>query len=197
MTESESQQVRAARWKFVALTALFLAPVIIATTWYFLADYARPAADPAGTLIEPVEPLEPFRAQRLDGLAVDQAVVEGQWTLIHVVDSPCFGDCRERLHYTRQIRDALGHERDRVERLAVVPNQVDAVGVAALLPSHPDLGVLIGVDGLVRQLPAEREPATVFLVDPLGNLMMRFDGDVEPAEILDDLDQLLSVSRIG
>jgi len=37
----------------------------------------------------------------------------------------------------------------------------------------------------------------IYLVDPLGNLMMRFPPDLEPKSLLKDLKHLLKVSRIG
>ncbi len=197
MDEPDNDPVRSARWKFLALMTLFLAPVVIATAWYFLADYVTPAADPAGELIVPAMPLEAFQGERLDGSEADEESLKGRWTLIHVIDTPCAPSCRERIYYTRQIRQALGHERLRVQRLAVVADRANVVGMTSLLPEHPDLAVLVEAQGLIDQLPDDRGPATVLLVDPLGNLMMRFDAGVEPAEILDDLDQLLSVSRIG
>lgn len=188
---------RASRLKFLALAMLFVAPVLVATGWYLLSDLVRPATDSHGTLLEPVRPLDDFQAQTLGAGEYDLAALRGDWTLIHVVDGECSTACRERIHYTRQIRDALGHDRIRVRRLVVVPAEVGAIQLASLLPEHPDLLLAHSERGLLTQFPQDRSAETVFLVDPLGNLMMRFDEDIEPGGILNDLKQLLRISRIG
>lgn len=188
---------RSSRIKFLALVILFVGPVLVATGWYMMADLVQPETDSHGTLIDPARPLEDFQAQTLGERGYDLGALRGNWTLVHIVDGECGTDCRERIHYTRQIRDALGHDRIRVRRVVVVPAEVGAIQLASLLPEHPDLLLLHSERGLASQFPADREAATVFLVDPLGNLMMQFDEEVEPSGILGDLKKLLRVSRIG
>ncbi len=188
---------RTSRIKFLALVTLFVAPVLVATGWYMMSDIVRPTTDSHGTLMDPAQPLDDFRARTLGEGDYDLGELRGNWTLVHIVDGQCGQECRERIHYTRQIRDALGHDRIRVRRLVVVPEEVGAIQLASLLPEHPDLLLVHSERELVAQFPRDREVATVFLVDPLGNLMMQFDEDVEPAGILGDLKQLLRVSRIG
>jgi hypothetical protein len=195
--EPHSRATWSSRWKFVALVMLFVGPVMLAVGLYFMADVFQPATDSHGDLVEPAQPLEPFSARTITGADYDLAALRGHWTLVHVIDADCGAECRERIHYTRQVRDALGHERIRVRRLALVPADGAGLELAALLPEHPDLTVIHSGGGLETQLPENRADGTVFLVDPLGNLMMRFDANVEPAGILDDLKQLLRVSRIG
>jgi len=196
-TQSQDRATRVSRWKFLALVMLFAGPVLLATAWYFMADRFRPVTDSYGELIEPAQPIEPFVARTIAAGDYDLDALRGHWTLVHVIDDRCGEACRERIHYTRQIRDALGHDRIRVRRLAIVPAEGAGLQLATLLPEHPDLTVLHAGGGLVTQLPEQRGDETVFLIDPLGNLMMRFDEDVEPAGILGDLKQLLRVSRIG
>jgi hypothetical protein len=72
-------------------------------------------------------------------------------------------------------------------------------GLGPLLAEHPDLRVLTRAEGapLRGQLPAGVDARTVLLIDPLGNLMMRFDPDVEPDGILEDLEKLLKLSQVG
>jgi len=196
MTEPSN---RAGRRKLLALVALFVVPLLAAGVWYALVDWVRPQASAHGTLIEPARPLDEFAVATLADAdsRYDLDDLRGHWTLVHIIDARCAAACRERIHYTRQIRDALGHDRVRVRRLAIVPPAATGPGLAGLLPEHPDLIVVRGEAALIEQLPADRSPVSVFLVDPLGNLMMRFDGDVEPRGIRHDLERLLRISRIG
>jgi len=72
-------------------------------------------------------------------------------------------------------------------------------GLERILAEHPQLEVVPAGPGdpLRGQLPAELAEGTVLLVDPLGNLMMRFGPEVEPKGILEDLEKLLKLSRVG
>lgn len=200
MNERPSNVVIRGRWKFIAVVALFAGPVLLAVGWYSLAPQTAPAAAAHGTLIDPARPLEPFelatpgsdRGYRLEDL-------RGKWTLVHVISEPCGTDCRERLYFTRQIHTALGKDQGRVQRLALASQGMDTAGLDEVLEQHPRLSVLAAAPGdpLRRQLPADVGAETVLLIDPLGNLMLRFDADVEPDGILEDLEKLLKLSRIG
>lgn len=199
MSEHESKTVRVSRWKFLALLTIFAGPLIVATGWYYLADRLAPVTRAHGTLIEPARPLDAFHAPAVGGDEYDLDSLRGRWTIVHVLDDPCGDVCRARIHATRQIREALGHERLRVRRVAVVPDNgaETAIGVTGLLPAHPGLVILHSAQGLAGQLPSERSAATVFLIDPHGNLMMRFDAGVEAGDIHQDLEKLLRISQIG
>lgn len=197
MTDPTHRAPRRGRLKFLALVALFTAPVLVAGGWYFMADIVRPASGSHGTLLDPVRPLSEFRVATLGDDDYDLEALRGHWTLVHVIDGHCGDSCRQRIHYTRQIRDALGHDRVRVRRLAIVADSAATIGLAGLLPEHPDLTVVRAEPDLAEQFPPARGSTTVFLVDPLGNLVMRFDADVDAQGIRKDLERLLRVSRIG
>jgi len=194
---NESRQRRQSRIKFALLLAIFLLPLLIAVLWYNFGARFTPAADTHGELFEPAQPLQPFQAKRVAGGDYDLDALRGRWTLLHVIDARCTAECRERIYFTRQIHTALGHERLRVQRVAALPDDTVAVDLSALLPRHPDLTVITEADNLLAQLPEQRTASTVFLLDPIGNLVLRFDRDVAPEGIRDDLEQLLRLSQIG
>lgn len=198
MSADEGEAARTGRVQLLALVAVFVLPVAIAAGWYFAAPGLAPSPSVHGTLIEPARPLQPFSVDRADAGPYGLDTLRGHWTLVHRHEGACDEACRQRLYYTRQIRDALGEDRIRVERLVIAPGGRGAPGLADILGEHPRLTVLPAerAAGLTRQLPGA--PAgTVFLVDPLGNLMLRFGPDVEPDHILDDLEHVLKLSRIG
>lgn len=189
------------RWKFIAIMALFAAPLLLAWVWYTLAPGTAPSAAAHGSLIEPARPLEPFELARPDPRqeAYTLEDLRGRWTLVQVVDEHCDASCRERLYYTRQVHTALGRDQGRVQRLLLASRGTDTPGLTGILDEHPRLTVLAAGtdDPLPRQLPEEVDAGTVLLIDPLGNLMLRFGPDVEPDGILEDLEKLLKLSRIG
>ncbi len=188
----------AGRRQFLLIVAVFVVPLLVASAWYVSAPRLAPTAPANGTLITPARPLEPFTVGRSDAEAYELADLRGHWTLVLPLGARCGEDCRQRLYDTRQIHDALGEDRIRMRRLAFAPDGRRTEGLAGVIEEHPRLTVLEQpADGeLARQFP-EAEDGTAFLIDPHGNLMMRFDADVAADGILDDLEHLLKVSRIG
>ncbi len=196
---NEPNNRRAGQWILIGLFALFFAPLLIAVGWYALAPGYAPPASPNGQLIDPPQPLEPFSVRATGGKTLDLDGLRGRWHLIHVVGDRCDPACRERLYQTRQVRDALGDDRLRVVRLAIAAGGGGAPGLAAVRDQHPRLRIVDAAraDGLLRQLPEQGSGPSVLLVDPLGNLMMRFPPGLAPNAMLDDLEKLLKLSRIG
>jgi cytochrome oxidase Cu insertion factor (SCO1/SenC/PrrC family) len=200
MQAEDDRPARSGRIKLLALIAVFALPLAGAVAWYFAAPALAPEPAVHGALIDPARPLQPFSAPRAgQGSAYTLDDLRGRWTLVHVIAQSCDERCRERLYYTRQIREALGEDRIRVQRLVLAPRGADTQGLSALLPEHARLVVVESPadSGLRAQLPADPASGTVFVVDPLGNLMLRFGPQVDPSDILDDIEHLLELSRIG
>lgn len=201
MNHSTSSQDRRGRWQFLLILALFVVPLLSAVAWYALAPGVAPAPAVHGTLIHPAQPLEAFEidppAEGDEAFTLDD--LRGRWTLLHVIDGDCDAACGERLYYTRQIRTALGRDRQRVQRVALAASGARTTGLAPLLSQHPQLRVVdaAGNNALRRQLPADLDAATVLLIDPLGNLMLRFGPQVRPDGVLEDLEKLLKLSQVG
>ena len=189
---------RAGRWTLVALFALFFGPLALAAVWYALAPQLAPAPQVHGTLVEPVQPLEPFSVPLADGEAFTLERLRGRWHLVQFVGPVCESACRRRLHDLRQVHDALGEDRLRLRRIAVTAPDGPSADLETVLGQYPNLRVLArDAEPFSSQFPSPRDSATVFLVDPLGNLMLRFGADVPPEAMLDDLEKLLKLSRIG
>ena len=200
MTDSSATGAKPGRWALLGVAALFLVPLLGAVAWYLLAPQTAPGAAAHGTLIDPAQPLEPFELPRPGSdRTYSLAGLRGKWTLVHVAGAGCAEACRERLYYTRQIHVALHQDQDRVQRWLLVNGGRTTPGLEQILAEHPRLEVVPAAPGdpLRGQLPADLAEGTVLLVDPLGNLMMRFDPAVEPKGILEDLERLLKLSRVG
>jgi cytochrome oxidase Cu insertion factor (SCO1/SenC/PrrC family) len=116
----------------------------------------------------------------------------------------CNAECENLLYQIRQVRTALGKETERLQRiylLAEVPR--DPARLEALHSLHPDLLLaVLASPETVAQFP-DADAATLwsgqqlYVVDPLGNLMMRYGATQEPKDILTDLKRLLRLSHIG
>lgn len=199
MTPVSDDDAGPGRRTLLVLAALFVVPLLAAAAWYFAAPRLAPAPSVHGTLIEPARPLEPFAAPVNGGGRYTLEDLRGHWTLVHVLGADCDAVCRGRLHDTRQVRAALGEDRLRVARVATAARGRETPGLADVLDAHPRLTVLrAAADGpLAGQMPAGANSGTVFVVDPLGNLMLRFGPGVAADGMLDDLERLLRLSRIG
>jgi hypothetical protein len=147
---------------------------------------AREAADPRrvfGELIDPQRPLPDLPATRLDGTPDNLLKQRGQWLLVSVAGGACDAVCQQHLYLQRQVREGLGREKDRLDRVWLV-NDTAAVP-QSLLPALKDATVLrVDAGALSRWLVAgqgRRLDEHLYLVDPLGNWMMRFPPALDNA----------------
>jgi hypothetical protein len=189
---------RSARRKLLAIAALFFVPVIIAFAMYY-GGFGMPSGSSSkGQLIDPPRPLTVSGLRAVDGSDA-AAVFNGKWSLIYIGDGRCDDACRAALVYGRQSRLSLNEKMTRVQRVFLVTGNCcdrqyldqEQPGLITLDASAPQAAAFLA------QFPAERAE-TLFIVDPLGNLMMRHDARVLTSkDLLSDLRKLLKLSHIG
>lgn len=182
------------RGKLLFLIGVFAVPVLMAYLAYF---GLRPTAHSNYGDLLPVTPLQHTAGVSADGEAFDLAGLRGKWLMVHVGPSGCDASCGQQLYLMRQTRIAQGKEQARIERLWVV---TDAGAVApALLREHRGLHVWRpSSPAFVAQFPAPgARTEHIYLVDPLGNLMLRFPSQPAPKKVMKDLKLLLKASQIG
>jgi hypothetical protein len=187
--EQTRKRNRRTLWLLLAVCA---APVIASYIAYY---FWRPASHVNyGTLLEP-HPLPDAQLVALDGKAFRLSDMKGEWVLITSASPDCNTTCRERLVYMRQVRLAQGKESERIERVWIVTD--DQPPSAELLAQHPGLHVVHDPRKTVlAALPITGRGAEhIYVVDPLGNLMMRFPADPDPRRMLKDMSRLLRHSK--
>lgn len=182
------------RSRFLLLVGLFVVPVVAAYLTYF---GWRPAGHSNYGELITVVPLQHGAGKQYDGSPLDLGALRGKWVMVHVGPSNCDAACVRQLYLMRQIRIAQGKEQARIERLWVLTDA--GVIDPALLHEHPGLHVWRPAEAaFVEQFPAEQgREGHIYLVDPLGNLMLRFPEQPEPKRIMKDLKLLLKASQIG
>ncbi len=192
---------RRSRWLVTGLALLFLGPLAIAWTMYLTGRLEVSATTNEGTLVSPPRPLPTGAHELASGEHTADDFPAGAWTLFVVADADCDDPCRQQLYLTRQTRTALGKDQDRVRRVLVVGGTApDADWLAAehpqllVVPASGNSGAALAT-ALGQGGPAA--PGTVYLADPLGNLMMRYEPGGHDRRILEDLKRLLKLSRIG
>ena len=151
-----------------------------------------------GELIEPQRPMHAFAAQDLDGRAVDLRALRGCWVMVTVASDACDAQCLAQLYLMRQVRTSMGKDRVRVERVLILTGaaQIDAAtradydGTTIVRAQPADVQAWIGA-------PVPAMLGATYLIDPLGNLMLRWPVQAQPAKVRKDLSRLLWASSIG
>ena len=184
----------------IGLALLFFAPLGLSFYLYY-GQIWRPAGRVnTGTLIEPARPLPGLVLPLELGGATDPQFLKGKWTILYAQQGSCDAACRRHLYDTRQVRTAMDRDMDRVQRVFI--GDADCCDMQALHEAHPDLIAIRASpadDPLLALLPrgAGSQPERVYLIDPLGNLMMFYAADANPKGMLEDLKRLLGLSHIG
>jgi len=189
---------RRGRQVFLLIGALFLLPVFVASMLYYGKLWRPAGSSSKGDLIDPARPLAVAGLRHTDGSAAGAEVFQDKWSLIYIGDGACDPDCRTALVFARQSRLALNNEMTRVQRIFLATGHCCAndyfareqPGLVALDASAPE------AQGLLAQFPDDHA-RSLYIVDPLGNLMMRHDGEHTSKDLLTDLKKLLKLSHIG
>jgi len=136
-----------------------------------------------GTFVNPPADMAGLQITDADGALVASGET---WWLWVVRSEPCDAACSEVLHQLRQLHVLLHRDADRVRRALVTPAPVEHGELAA---AYPDL---VFLTGQVEQLPPG-----IYIVDPMGNLVLQYPLDAAGKPVLEDLKRLLKVSQIG
>jgi len=181
------------------LAALFGLPLVIAFFTYYGTGWRPVGRVNHGVLITPARPLPPISLPRLSLAAAHGTPFRGQWTLVYVGNGACDSACRQALYVMRQTRLGLNNDMTRLQRLFLASGDCSACEWLARV--DPGLEVLDagGAAGtaLLREFPSPGREHSLFVVDPLGNLMMSYDVLGDPHGLLEDLKKLLKLSHIG
>ena len=177
------------RRTLLLLLALFFAPLVVAFALYYGIGWRPSSLSIHGELISPMRAM-PEGAQKL----------RGEWLLVYVGDGGCDEDCRTALVFARQTRLSLSKDMTRLGRVLLATD--NCCDVPYLKEEHDGIKVFDVSSPeekaeLLAVLPEVDLRHTLFVVDPLGNMVMRYDVRKEPAGLLDDLRKLLKLSHIG
>lgn len=186
------------RLKMLLVLLVCAAPVIASYFTYFV---IRPEG--RTNYSELIEPLRLLPADLplddLEGRRVLPAALKGQWLLVVVAGGNCNNECEKNLWLQRQLRESLGRDKDRLDKLWLVPDGVPArAEVATAVLAAGASNVLSVPRPALSQwlIPAEGQHLEdhLYIVDPLGNWMMRVPPHADAAKLKRDLDKLLRAS---
>ena len=201
---------RRQRRLLIGLALMFFGPLGVSFYLYYGHGSWHPGGRVnAGDLIVPARPLPPLALPLQSSGETDSEFLRRKWTLLYVQQGPCAERCRTSLHETRQVRLALDRDMDRVQRVFIADG--DCCDFQFLHEQHPDL-IAVRMNPAAAPLLAllprrgtgdesasggEADARRIYLIDPLGNLMMFYAPDAKPKGMLEDMKRLLRLSHIG
>ncbi len=182
------------RWNMLLVFLVCAAPVVAS---YFTYYVVRPEGRRNfGELIEPQRPLPDLASTSLAGQPGNLRALKGQWLLLSVSSGACNGLCESHLYLQRQLRESLGKNKQRLDWIWLVTDELAVSD--KLLPALKEATVLRVAPGALADwlapAPDHQLVEHLYLVDPLGNWMMRFPANLDvagAAKAKRDLERLL------
>jgi cytochrome oxidase Cu insertion factor (SCO1/SenC/PrrC family) len=206
---------RPRRGVLLLLALVFFAPLLLAFVLYYGSSWRPIGRTNHGALIEPartlplavlpqVAPVPAATAATVGNAAASDPpaaadVLTGKWSLVYLGRGDCDAECRNTLYFMRQTHLGLANLIPRVQRVFLVTGECcDRDYLAQQQPNLITLNAEVAAGApLLAQFPPERRASTIFVVDPRGNLMMRYDAHDDPKGLRNDLKKLLALSHIG
>ena len=182
-----------ARVQMLLIASVFFGPLAVATWMYYGGGLQPQGRTNHGSLLQPIINIAlELPESRING------EIDGHWVLIYSNDGECAKACKESLYAIRQSRKMLGREMDRLKRVFL--HGESSPDTVFLADEHAGLITLRDsrlFTLLNNKRPAELSAGGYFLVDPLGNLVMYFEPEIDPGKMVEDIKRLLKLSRIG
>jgi len=177
------------RWTLYAVFGVTAVPLMIAMLMYFNLWGVPDGRTNFGELLLPPAQLEQTQLVDDKGVPWSQEEADKRWLVVYLTDQGCDQACKEATHLLRQINVAVGKEAHRITRLLVSQQG----GFSEQLKT--DYPALIQLTSKSSEL--FKAGQGVYLVDPLGNIMMYYSANFVGKELLKDLKKLLRTSNIG
>jgi cytochrome oxidase Cu insertion factor (SCO1/SenC/PrrC family) len=208
---ARARPARPRRGVLLLLALVFFAPLLLAFALYYGSSWRPIGHTNHGALIQPARELPPTALPQVGPAAAATAaatgsdplaaadVLTGKWSLVYVGRGDCDAECRNTLYFMRQTHLGLANLIPRVQRVFLVTaGCCDRDYLAREQPNLITLNAEVAAGAaLLAQFPPERRASTIFVVDPRGNLMMRYDAHDDPKGLREDLKKLLALSHIG
>jgi hypothetical protein len=183
---------RGARRTITLLALVCTAPVVASyIAYYWLHPNARVNY---GALV--AKPAPQISGIARDGMPWRLDALHGRWVFLVVSDKACDASCERALYATRQARTIQGREQERIVRVLLQPASA-APPDNALLAQHPGLEAVRSDPAQWGLLPGNGADLSIYLVDPLGNVVLAYPADPDIKRLAKDLERLLKASRIG
>jgi cytochrome oxidase Cu insertion factor (SCO1/SenC/PrrC family) len=196
----DNAAVRSSRRRLLWLALMFFGPLAISFLLYY-GDVWRPEGGTnKGSLVEPPRPLPAIALTLPSGEQSSPEILHSRWSWVYIGNGKCDDRCRTALADIRQARLLLVEKAERVQRVFLATS--DCCDMEYFGREHPGLIVArLGNTELAGLFQLDATPlessGRIYLVDPLGNLMMSYAPDAPSMGLLEDIKKLLKLSHIG
>lgn len=186
------------RWMLLLVLLVCAAPLIASYFTYYVVKPEK--RNNYGTLIDQrAHPVPAMATTTLDGRSTPLQQFKGKWVMLMTGSGSCSEECRKQLFAMRQLRLMQGKEMDRIERVWLI---TDREPLDTLIIREFDGTHMLRADAAIVKtwLPADAGTTSdqhIYLIDPLGHLMMRFPANPEPRKVYKDIYKLLKASAVG
>ena len=188
---------------FITALLIFLTPIIVitvSTVWYYSGygpeekvNYGRLLSDPidVGTLDLELD---------YQNLNVDS--MERKWMLVHFINDACLESCADLIYVARQVNVLLARQQTRVKRYIAAPIEVKPK-LENFFTTYQDLNFIEVKDQSTTIQEFKKNgidpfaQPNMFVIDPIGNIILHYSGEVDGKKLLADLKKLLGASKIG
>jgi hypothetical protein len=175
------------RWQLIMILLVVIGPMVLATGMYKLQFWVPESRSYHGELIGNGE-------SRADlGVQTD----EQRWQMLVTAPQDCTADCQQLVYLARQIQIALGRDASRASHALAAAQPLEATYDAKLKREYPQLQRYPLDLAAYNREAKGNGAAQLWIVDPHGNLVLRYDATVKGKDLLNDLVQLLKLSNIG
>lgn len=205
MTEPASASAPNRRPFFLVLL-LFFAPLLVAFALYYGSSWRPTGTTNKGELISPAIALPEADLPTVQGGATGSTFLRKVWTLVYVAENTCATECQQALGAMRNVRQLIGKDMNRTAAALLIAGPSAACCEQGFTNAYTDItlartDVSAGTALLAAFPSQEATPAAqagrIYIVDPLGNLMMSYRAGTDPRSIYQDLKKLLKLSHIG
>jgi len=187
---------------FWILVIVFILPYVAAMTYYLAGDRLPDVqTSNRGELVVPVQSLGSLEFDLLQGDTASINDYEGKWLVLSIAGSVCGDSCLHNLYMMRQVRKALAKDRFRVSRAMLFSGATESL--QGVISDYEGTDVWLGpqesISNLIAIVDTENQgvDGRLYIIDPLGNVMMRYKPDTDPKDLLKDLQRLMKVSKAG
>ncbi len=187
------------RIKFLLIVLVFLIPFIIA--FMIMDDYAEDKewdTTNYGKLLNPILNIDNIDLETLDNTITNTSHFNGKWNLIYSLKKKCDKACLANIYLLRQVNIALGKDANRLNRTFIPSINTSNDSIKNISINYPDLIIIKNkpdkIHGLINSFSNNN---SIFLVDPIGNVILMYEDKFEGKKLLKDIKKLFKLSRIG
>lgn len=180
------------RVKLALLLLVLVSPVIASYLTYY---FWKPTSSSHYGELQKITPLPIEKLQSVDSTnAID--AIKGKWTFVTIDSGKCEQACKDKLYFMRQIRLMQGKHMDRISRMLIVEDSAPLSD--EIKREYEGTAVVRNNPQFMRSLPnKDGLNDSIFLLDPLGNLVLRYPANPDPKGVMKDITRLLKASSIG